>query len=744
MSLKYQRIRQQDENLPWLLKQFTRAFSSITMAIILLVLICLCGILGSVPIGMLGHALLMVIAVAIPMGISLTGSYRMGASRWAMGLLLLILGLAISIMDLYAVSRFVDVMPWFERYHTTVIYRLRYFEMTELELYSWWPMKVVLGLFVLNMIWATLRRIEFKFANLGVLSVHTGIVFLAIGSLFYGHAKREGDTILWRDDQPIAKSVSHFYDATTPAIYMSAGQADLMVPLPQLPRYNDYDPNTHALDIKLHDLPEFQARFGKKLQATIPGFLAYAKLQTAWLNDKLASKNPAWQVQLLAGKDGKPLSQHALIGRVPSKRSLQTDSWSIEYLLAPTKQRLTQITTQTNALHSLLVHIPASGLTQTFPITPGQVIDLPEHGYQITIEQIGPYELPIITDGYRGATDTQATVRIKHAGKNKRRIVMHQFPELSQDFLVSATHPMSGRSKPSADIVLTYLDRSASRFYLIQKDVNKPSLQLLICLPGKEAMLVDFGDDRFPLAVFEEQSLWLQLLRYLPNARQTAIPVPVPKANRLSKEEGTYINALVPVDLHLPMADGSTWQRRVWLSHMRYPDPNIADNESKPIEIDIPTLGKIQLCFSRQRLPLPFEMKLNHFEMVPYPSSNMPRDFYSNLTLTFPDQTRIDGTTRLNHPLVYNRIKISQTGWDPGNPNNPLNNEKDSQGRYKHQQRYVILGIGNNVGIHIVFAGACLIVLGIPGAFYLKPAWVRAQKRKLQTHLKQTQTNKAC
>jgi hypothetical protein len=218
----------------------------------------------------------------------------------------------------------------------------------------------------------------------------------------------------------------------------------------------------------------------------------------------------------------------------------------------------------------------------------------------------------------------------------------------------------------------------------------------------------------------------------MPNARQSFIPVPVPHNKRVSKEEGTYINALVPVDLQMSLTDGSTWERRVWLSHMRYPDPGIANDQNRPVRVNIPTIGPVDLCFSRQRIELPFTLKLNDFAMVPYPGSDMPRDFYSNITLTPTTGQPITGMTRLNHPLVHSRIKISQTGWDPGDPQNPENNEKDQQGNFKHQQRYVILGIGNNVGIHIIFTGACLIVLGIPWAFYIKPVLVRHQKHQIQ------------
>lgn len=627
MSLKYQRIRQRDEQLPWVLKQLTRAFSSITMAVILLLLIITYGIIGSVPLGMLAQTLLMAVAVLLPITIASIGTWRLGRKQWHVGLALLGMSLLIATMDVYMVRRIIDATPWFERYHTMVIYRLRFFEMTELEFFSWWPMKVFLGVFILNMVWATIRRIEFKFVNLGVLSVHTGIVILAIGSMFYGNAKQEGDAILWREDQPLAGPVDTFYDAVTPAIYFTVGKAQLSIPLPQLPRYNDYDPQLNALDIKLHETPGFKARFGDKLHAVIPGFLAYAKLSTAWMNDPNATPNPAWQVQLLAGENGPPVSTHTLTSG-PIDSQLAGGNWLVQYLLSPTQQQI----------------------------------------------------------------DTLKQPR-------------------------------------SVDV------RGVSRFFLIQTDPAKPELQLLIDLPGRDPIQVPLNIDKFPVATFDQHSLWVQIMRYIPNARQTFIPVPIPHAKRVSKEEGTYLNALLPVDLSMPMDDGSTWQRRIWLSHMRYPEPGIANEENRPITVDIPTLGKVDVCFSRQQRHLPFTMSLGDFAMVPYPGSNMPRDFYSQITLAFPDGNHHTGIAKLNNPMMSGRIKISQTGWDPGDERNPDNDAKNAQGKYLHQQRYVILGIGNNVGIHIIFTGACLIVLGIPWAFYVKPAIQRYKKARTQKQL---------
>lgn len=69
----------------------------------------------------------------------------------------------------------------------------RPFEMTEFEWFHWWPFDVLIVLLCLNMTTTTLRRIPFSTINLGVWMIHTGIIMLALGSVYYFATKIEGD-----------------------------------------------------------------------------------------------------------------------------------------------------------------------------------------------------------------------------------------------------------------------------------------------------------------------------------------------------------------------------------------------------------------------------------------------------------------------------------------------------------------------------------------------------------------------
>ncbi|MCZ6493153.1 MAG: hypothetical protein O6933_03650, partial [Planctomycetota bacterium] len=74
----------------------------------------------------------------------------------------------------------------------------RGFEMTEFEWFHWWPFKTLIALICLTLVVTTLRRIPFKVINFGVWMIHTGIIILAIGSVWYFGTKVEGQAPILR------------------------------------------------------------------------------------------------------------------------------------------------------------------------------------------------------------------------------------------------------------------------------------------------------------------------------------------------------------------------------------------------------------------------------------------------------------------------------------------------------------------------------------------------------------------
>lgn len=71
-------------------------------------------------------------------------------------------------------------------------------EMSEFAWFHWWPFDVMIALICVNLVVATIRRIPFNRINLGVWMIHTGIIILAIGSVWYFWTKVEGDVVVPR------------------------------------------------------------------------------------------------------------------------------------------------------------------------------------------------------------------------------------------------------------------------------------------------------------------------------------------------------------------------------------------------------------------------------------------------------------------------------------------------------------------------------------------------------------------
>ncbi|MFK7960702.1 MAG: hypothetical protein AB8G96_09255 [Phycisphaerales bacterium] len=77
-------------------------------------------------------------------------------------------------------------------------------EMSEFRWFHWWPFDVLIGLFCLNLTVATIRRIPFNILTLGVWTIHTGLIILSLGSVYYFTMKKEGDVPVPRREVQIA------------------------------------------------------------------------------------------------------------------------------------------------------------------------------------------------------------------------------------------------------------------------------------------------------------------------------------------------------------------------------------------------------------------------------------------------------------------------------------------------------------------------------------------------------------
>ena len=725
VSLKYQRIKKADEALPAPLRWLTRAFSSITLSVILLAIVAVYGTLATVPLAMLALGAAYGGIIASTHGLALVGSILLvrGRANWPLWVKALVVvaavaaALPLTIQGLTRTYWAVTATDWYAQYRATVIYRLPFFEMTELEFYGWWPFQVVLLLFVVNMVWATVRRIEFSIPRLGVLTVHFGIILIALGSVFYSRLKVEGDTVLWRADLvpggERAAAVRTFYDATQPALYVSfAGDprgpagGGAMIPLPELPRYNDYP--LGALGIDLTDRPELR-RFtepieagGGRLRLSIPGFIAVGELRDAWRSaSKVAEEGEALgagtsethpllsaafvQGDVSSEGAGGLFQPFTLVADSPAGRVVDTGEFAVEVLHAPSPERVRDLITPMpeGAEHAVIVEVPqASGevFRKVYGIEEGATITVGETGYTLRVDAVGPYGMPFVTEGYQGARDTRVQVHVEGNGKEFTRIALHRYPERTQDFLpeVRGTEGTRGtqgtsslgvggeggvmgdlgkRVDPDEDIRVTYLDGSRPQFHLIMPEGadSVDDLELLVRVGGVVRRL-PLSDEvsEIPLPP-DGAGRRLALLGVVPDGVRVREPVPTPDRLRDPKDEGTYVPSLVPVRVeYVPPDGGDTFRRTVWLNHMRY--PMLPDEERRPELVDVPGLGPLSLVFSRRQYHLPFALTLTDFEMTPYPHSTIPLDFTSTILIDDLDDDGIPQldperrTVHMNHP----------------------------------------------------------------------------------------------
>ena len=70
-------------------------------------------------------------------------------------------------------------------------------EMTEMQVFQHWLFLLLLALFTASLVTATVTRIRFNVINAGVLTVHTGLLVLIGGAVWYFSSKVEGDVILF-------------------------------------------------------------------------------------------------------------------------------------------------------------------------------------------------------------------------------------------------------------------------------------------------------------------------------------------------------------------------------------------------------------------------------------------------------------------------------------------------------------------------------------------------------------------
>ncbi|GMV26853.1 MAG: hypothetical protein AMXMBFR58_28840 [Phycisphaerae bacterium] len=736
MSAKWHRSRKwDDEHIPpglWPVKAVLRAFSSISLAVVLLSLVIVYVTLASVPIGMLAQLPTWAVYCAIALGLftvlgvaPAAGAARMlrgrgrGVRFVSMLVALIAGGLASAWVWRWYVWPAVHYDPatgrglmffadFCSRYRSTTLRRLPGMEMTELQFYAWWPLRVILLAFVLNMVVATVRRIEFTFRNLGVLTVHTGIVVITLGSMYYGSLKQEGDTLL-RSGQPGTSGVpgigphqDRFYDSTDLSLYVGQQLGFEERPLEGVPRYNDYNlvafEGDSAQQAGLREqpwlTPEDPAGASRPLDLAVPettdnlvdrdisfrvvGFASYAEEVQDWRRVDAAGVrgplNPLRVVFLHSGlpdengevSDRPAFSFLLLPGRPAQRLSVMQGALAVEYTIGMGAQRWGDLTTELSpgVRHAVSVELADDPASRTvIEIDPANLPVRAAAGpYELEVQQIlAEPPFPIITEGYRDSTSSLAVVRVTKpsdpAFKPFTRYVYHRFPEINQDMLDELNERgMPKRTDPDASIRLGYIDASMIQVYFDDAVAGDGKA-------GKTRAVVRSG--RGPVRVIDPlnagdsfefvDKVSLRVGPAWDHAEPVGRPRPVPEMEQDRSLVGTHAQSLLAVEVSssaVKDASGKPWKTVLWLPFTKYMGVGMGTER----DVFLPDGRMVRLAFGRRQHPFPgFRVQLVDFQMIAYDHRGAPRDYQSILRVEpFGGRSfeTFEHVTKLNSPLM--------------------------------------------------------------------------------------------
>lgn len=499
MSKKWQRNKAwEDEHLTGALtpvRLVLRAFSTIPLAIGLLVFISIYCMLASVPVGLLatlptylivGVSALLTGLIPATLGVMAVRWIVPRSARGARFSLSLLIGAGLMVAGVGAWSRWAWPAMHYDpaagtglmlfadfvgTYQSVTLRRMPFMEMTETQFYAWWPMRLALVLFVINMIVTTVRRIEFTFKNIGVLSVHTGIVLIAVGSVFYQRFKQEGDTLIpaAAPGGTVGPAQRIFYDREDVVLYVAQQLTWNGQPrweqraLRRLPRYNNYDlraglpsgelfsdRDTHAGGPDADREPKPAERqavtdAGRTLALPVPGsnpeqpvlyvdpdirlrvvgYTPYASLQSDWVSAAPpadgSEPNPMRTAELFADIPGmprpkdEPLFEFPFFLGDPTQRVRSNDIVAVEFTRAMDRQRWEDLSAPVPvaASHAMVIEVPGSGFRAVLPARAGDELTLGDTGWTVAVQQLAEEPpFPIITKGYEGATSSVAVLRL--------------------------------------------------------------------------------------------------------------------------------------------------------------------------------------------------------------------------------------------------------------------------------------------------------------------------------------------
>ncbi len=604
------------------------------------------------------------------------------------------------------------------------------FEMTDLQFFDWWPMRILLSLLAIVLITVTLRRIPFTLFKLGSWTVHIGILTLIGGCVWYFSHKQEGSVRIY-----LNKSVDYCYDVTERALYAFPMRADgtfdtehpTITPLPNLPIYNEHladDGNPVDITLPAGVLPNSADSIH------ITGYYPYAELHFAddvrEARSDETGEGPAIAVAFTTDHDS--MNAQWLIAGSPARRVIEGNlPFSVEYLDRPSPERVRDLQASFTGPIGMLVRIPKLNIERVYAAAPGTPIAVEGSNYTLTPGEIG--EMPMASKGYEDATSTELTVNVSRKDGDKtfeyQRMCLSRYPERSPDFISENGKMARKQDGVDPDIQLVFLDAQKTEAWIVQYDAGGTgggagALSLIVRTPDGHSTTQPLADKPVALPVKEVPGLQVQVMDRKKNVVPLMLPAIIPPEERPRGQTVMEILQFSMIDLDVSSGAGAGGtQSHVYVPFSPYAEIGNPPVGEKPAVVETEN-GKVGLLLATMRRQLPSRLTLDDFKAVKYPGAvHRYEDYVSTISaLDAGAGAAHPLVARLNNPAADHGLYYFQAAWD-GDDNAPA------------EKRFSVIGVSNRPGITVMLVGAILIVAGIGFAFYIKPMLLKAKKDSL-------------
>ncbi len=510
----------------------------------------------------------------------------------------------------------------------------------------------------------------------------------------------------------------HFYLRDTAALYVrEVGETTWRErPINNLPRYHDHvsnpanvwptaDPTIQTLGLSNTPQPIDESD-GLPL-ATVTDVLQYAVPDQNFIEGPPSTHlNPAIVVHLEAASQQ---AEYQLLAFDPMRSSAENGRLAFHWLRE--EANLAQMMQPAR----LMVSIEGAAFDETFDITTTSSVDtqLGETGYAFRVENV---ENNLALDAQTSVSVAMVIISTPD-GEEFRRWVFDDAAR-NRDMPIGQSGPDPSQPALLDDgIRMEYLPGGAPAIVTLLGGPEPDQLRMLLSLPGQQPRVQPIEQHA---AVPLDRGVTLTVHRYAPRAVFQTRPFIVPREQR-NRDVGQQ---LAMIGVNVPDA---VEQKVYWLPFHLYPftsgDQSMRRFSYRPARIVLKDGREIEMLFSRESYPLPYDVALEDFRVIEHVggftgATNSVRDWQSVVRFREGDSWSGTQAVSMNKPVDNRGWSFFQAQWDPPEPpNSPGLN-------------YTVLGVGNRHGVNAMLATSTLIVIGLIYAFYVKPLIRRRQQRE--------------